>query len=153
MAKVLVVYHSQSGNTEMLARSVMQGVIRTENAQAAFKHASDTTAQDIRDCNAIMICSPEYFGYMAGAIKDLFDRTYEELKDDAAMYKKPYCVVISAGNDGNGALTHIERICKGYRFKKVQHPVICKGQVTEEVLTQCFGLGRSIAEGVNAGIF
>ena len=97
-----------------------------------FKHASNVTAQDMSDCDAIVICSPEYFGYMAGAVKDLFDRTYEELRDDAAMYKKPYCVVISAGNDGSFACSHIERICKGYRLKKVQHPIVCKGQVTEE---------------------
>ena len=153
MAKILIVYHSQSGNTEMLARSVALGVTKTENAYAVFKHASDATAQDIRDCNAIVICSPEYFGYMAGQIKDLFDRTYEELKDDKTVYKKPFCVVISAGNDGTGALTNIERICTGYRFKKVQHPIICKGQATEEILARCYELGRTIAEGVNAGIF
>ncbi|OPY78237.1 MAG: NAD(P)H dehydrogenase (quinone) [Syntrophorhabdus sp. PtaU1.Bin058] len=153
MARVLIIYHSQSGNTEMLARSVVQGVVETEGAHAVFKRAVDADAHDIRDCDAMVICSPEYFGYMAGAVKDLFDRTYEELRDDAAIYKKPYCIVISAGNDGSGALAHIERICKGYRFRKVQHPIICKGQITEETLTQCFELGRTIAEGVNAGIF
>ncbi len=121
--------------------------------RAFLKQASDTTAQDIRDCNAIVICSPEYFGYMAGAIKDFFDRTYEELKDDAATYKKSYCVVISAGNDGSGALNHIERICKGYRFKKVQHPIVCKGPITQEMLTRCLDLGMTIAEGVKAGVF
>ncbi|HOE16784.1 MAG TPA: NAD(P)H-dependent oxidoreductase [Syntrophorhabdaceae bacterium] len=153
MAKILVAYHSQSGNTERLARSVAQGVMSTENAHAVFKRAADTTARDIKDCDALVICSPEYFGYMAGAIKDLFDRTYEELKEDPATKKKPFCIVISAGNDGSGALAHIERICKGYRFKRVQHPVVCKGQVTEEMLAQCLELGKTVAEGVNAGIF
>lgn len=90
---------------------------------------------------------------MAGAIKDLFDRTYAELKDDQRIWKKPYCVVISAGNDGSFAFSHIERICNGYRFKKVQHSIICKGPVTKEMLTQCFNLGMTIAEGVNARIF
>jgi len=153
MAKILIAYHSQSGNTESLARSVAEGVRKTENAHAIFKRAPDTNAQDIKGCDAMVICSPEYFGYMAGAIKDLFDRTYEELKDDPDIYKKPFCVVVSAGNDGSGALTHIERICRGYRFKKVQHPIVCKGRVTEGALAQCFELGRTIAEGINAGIF
>ena len=93
MAKVLIVYHSQSGNTEMLAGSVAKGVAETEQGHATFKHATNVTAQDIRDSDAIVICSPEYFGYMAGAVKDLFDRTYDELKDDDAMYKKPYCIL------------------------------------------------------------
>jgi len=153
IARILIVYHSQSGNTEKLARSVAQGVAETQNAHAIFKHALDASAHDIRNSDAIIICSPEYFGYMAGIIKDFFDRTYDELKDDWSVYKKPYSVVISAGNDGNGALTQIERICKGYRFKKVQHPIVCKGQVTEEILSACFDLGRTIAEGINAGVF
>jgi len=153
MAEILVVFHSQTGNTKKLARAVVSGVEETENAHAMLKHASDATARDIKGCSAIVVCSPEYFGYMAGAVKDLFDRTYEELKDDAAVYKKPYCVIISAGNDGTLALAHIERICTGYRFKKIQHPIICKGPVTEEMLTKCFDLGMTIAEGINAGIF
>jgi flavorubredoxin len=90
---------------------------------------------------------------MAGAVKDFFDRTYEELKDDAAVYKKPFSIVISAGNDGTFALSHIERICKGYRLKRVQKPIVCKGRVTEEVLKRCVELGSTIAEGVSAGIF
>jgi len=153
MAEILIVFHSQTGNTERLARSVAVGVAEAENVRANFKRAFDTTAKDMRECAAIVICSPEYFGYMAGAVKDLFDRTYEDLKDDARSLKKPYAVVISAGNDGSGALNHIERLCKGYRFKKVQHPVVCKGAVTEEMLEKCHELGRTIAEGVNIGIF
>lgn len=153
MLALLIVFHSQTGNTERMARAVAQGVDETKQARAILKRATDTVAQDVKDCAGLVICSPEYFGYMAGAIKDFFDRTYEELKDDTAIYKKPYAVVISAGNDGSCALNQIERICKGYRFKKVQKPVLCKGRITEEVLTTCFELGSTMAEGVKAGIF
>jgi multimeric flavodoxin WrbA len=153
MFDILIVFHSQTGNTEKLAKAVARGVASTENVHAVFKRAVNTTALDLKNCRAVVICSPEYFGYMAGAIKDLFDRTYEELNGDRGIYKKPYCVVISAGNDGTGALNHIERICRGYRFKKVQNPIICKGSVTEESLIECYTLGATIAEGVNAGIF
>lgn len=153
MAQILVVFHSQSGNTEKLARAVARGVTDTENATVILKRAREADARDIRHCNAIVICSPEYFGYMSGAVKDFFDRTYEELKEDKKALKKPYCIVISAGNDGTGALTHIERICKGYRFRKIQHPIVCKGPVTTETEDKCYELGRTIAEGVNLGIF
>lgn len=146
-------FHSQTGNTEKLARAVTRGVEETEDARAVLRRASETSAGDLRDCDAAVICSPEYFGYMAGAIKDFFDRTYEELKDDRAVHKKPYAVVISAGNDGSFALSYIERICKGYRLKKAQHPIICKGPVTDEVLGRCVELGKTMAEGVKAGVF
>jgi multimeric flavodoxin WrbA len=153
MADILIIFHSQTGNTEKLARAVAQGVEETTKARAVLKRAVDTAAQDLKNCSAVVICSPEYFGYMAGAVKDFFDRTYEELKDDAAVHKKPFTIVISAGNDGSFALSHIQRICKGYRLKEVQKPIVCKGRVTEEMLARCVELGSTIAEGVNAGIF
>ncbi len=153
MADLLIIFHSQTGNTERLARAVARGVEETANARAHLKRAADTVAQDLRSCNALVICSAEYFGYMAGAIKDFFDRTYEELKDDVTVHKKSFSIVVSAGNDGSFALSHIERICKGYRLREVQKPIVCKGEVTEEVLARCFELGSTIAEGVNVGIF
>jgi multimeric flavodoxin WrbA len=153
MADVLIIFHSQTGNTEKLARAVARGVDAAANASAHLKRADLAVAQDLRDCGAVVICSPEYFGYMAGAVKDFFDRTYEELKDDPAVHKKAFSIVISAGNDGSFALSHIERICKGYRLRQVQKPIVCKGEVTDEALGRCFELGITIAEGLNAGIF
>jgi flavodoxin len=153
MVDVLITFHSQTGNTERLAKAVSRGVDDTENSGSTLKRAIETTADDIRRCDAIIICSPEYFGYMAGAIKDLFDRTYEELKDDRAVIKKPYAIAISAGNDGTGALFQIERILKGYRLKRVQPPIICIGEPDDEILLKCYELGRTVAEGVNARIF
>ncbi|MGD0229631.1 MAG: NAD(P)H-dependent oxidoreductase [Syntrophorhabdales bacterium] len=153
MTDILIIFHSQTGNTAKLARAVAQGVSETANARAVLKRAADAVAQGLKDCSAVVICSPEYFGYMAGAVKDFFDRTYEELKDDATVNKKPFCIVVSAGNDGSFAVSHIERICKGYRLKKVQKPIVCKGRVTEEVLARCVELGSTVAEGINAAIF
>jgi multimeric flavodoxin WrbA len=153
MTDVLIIFHSQTGTTEKLARAVAQGVDETANARAVLKRAADAVAQDLKACSALVICSPEYFGYMAGAVKDFFDRIYEELKDDATVHKKPFCIVVSAGNDGSFAVSHIERICKGYRLKEVQKPIISKGRATEEVLAKCRELGSTVAEGVMAGVF
>jgi multimeric flavodoxin WrbA len=153
MVRILVTFHSQTGNTQRMATAVALGVAKTEGALPALKWAGETTADDMRNCDAVVFCSPEYFGYMAGAIKDLFDRTYEALREDGWPNKKPYAIVISAGNDGTGALTQIERILKGYRLKKVQHPIISKGKLTAEILDRCVEMGKTIAEGVKAGIF
>jgi multimeric flavodoxin WrbA len=153
MTEILIIYHSQAGATERLARAVARGVDATEGARAVLRRAAHATAEDLRTCGAFVICSPEYFGYMAGAVKDFFDRTYEELKDDPAVRRKPFAVVISAGNDGSFALSHIERICRGYRVRKVQEPIVVKGAVTEEALARCAEMGATIAEGVKAGVF
>jgi hypothetical protein len=59
---------------------------------------------------------------------------------------------VGAGNDGSFVLNHIERICRGYRLKNVQNPIVCKGPVAEEALARYAELGRTMAEGVNASL-
>ena len=90
MVDILILFHSQTGNTESWRKPWPEGVDRTAAASAHLKRATDTTAQDLKKCGALVICSPEYFGYMAGAVKDFFDRTYEELKDDGAVAQKAF---------------------------------------------------------------
>ncbi len=153
MPEILVIYHSQAGHTEQMARAVAGGASETGEAGVILKRAVETTADDLISCAGLVICSPEYFGYMAGAIKDVFDRTYEQIREERRIYRKPYAVVISAGNDGQGALNHIERLCRGLRLRKVQEPVIARGEITGEVLRRCEELGRVMAAGCAAGIF
>jgi len=150
---ILIVYHSQSGNTLRMAQAVAQGAALMEHTRVRLKKASETQAQDLLDCDALILGSPEYFGYMAGALKDLFDRTYEELRGHRRIFRKPYAVFISAGNDGQGALMSIERICTGYQFRKVQPPLVAKGAITEEVLAACRELGQTMAAGCQMGIY
>ena len=140
MTRILIVYHSQTGKTEKMAREVAQGVTDIENAEVILKKAKDASLEDLLGCDGLAIGTPENFGYMSGAVKDYFDRTFYP----------------SAGNDGTGALNSIERIALGYQFKKVYDPVIArdsKGGVTVEILAQCRELGQTIAGGCEAGIY
>ena len=153
MAKILIVYHSQSGNTQNMAEHVAKGAEEIQNTSVTLKKAFETTIEDLCACDGLVIGSAEYFGYMAGAIKDLFDRTYEQLREHPMVFRKPYCVFISAGTDGHGALNHIERICLGYKFKKVHTPLVAKGPITKQHLVGCEEMGKTIAAGCKEGIF
>lgn len=152
MTTILIVYHSQSGNTERMAEEVARGVRSIEGVKVNLKKAGEAVLDDLLNCDGLAVGSPEYFGYMAGMVKDFFDRTYYPARK-AGMFKKPYVVFVSAGNDGAGALSHIERIGLGYPLKKVYNPVIAKGNVTDEILEACFELGQTIAAGCDAGIY
>jgi len=148
---ILIVYHSQTGNTDQLATAVEHGAREVSGVQVKRLPAFRATTEDIIQCRVLVICSPEYFGYMSGAVKDLFDRTYEESRDFTAG--KPYAIVISAGNDGAGALSSIERIAAGYRFKKVQDPLVARGPILPSMLNQCRELGKTLAAGIDLGIY
>jgi multimeric flavodoxin WrbA len=148
---LLIIFHSQSGNTERLAEALEEGALRVESVSVRKLRAADVRSEDLAHCSAVIVCSPEYFGYMAGAIKDVFDRTYEEIREH--MTGKSYAVVIAAGNDGTGALNSIERIIKGWKLKRVQEPVICRGPVLESVLDSCRTMGQTLAAGIDLGIY
>ena len=153
MCTILVVYHTQTGNTQRMAEAVAKGARSIENVHVVLKKAVDTGIDDLLQCHGIAFGSPEYFGYMAGMVKDFFDRTYESTRGRKEVFKKPYVAFISAGNDGAGALTSIERICRGYPLRKVQDPLIARGVIDEGVLAKCETLGKTIAAGCEAGIY
>jgi multimeric flavodoxin WrbA len=134
-----------------MARAVEEGARGIENARVVLRKAGDASLDDLLQADGLAIGTPENFGYMSGMIKDFFDRTYVAAQDK--VFRKPYVVFISAGNDGTGALNAIERIALGYKFKKVYEPVISKGRVTGEILARCRELGATLAGGCQMGIY
>ncbi|MCX5848413.1 MAG: NAD(P)H-dependent oxidoreductase [Deltaproteobacteria bacterium] len=151
MAKILIVYHSQTGKTQKIAQAVAEGAKSIEGVEVILKKAADATLEDLLTADGLAIGTPENFGYMSGMVKDFFDRTYYGAQEKA--FRKPFVVFISAGNDGTGALRAIERIALGYKFKTVFQPVIAKGDITKDILTQCIELGATIAGGCQMGIY
>ena len=151
MTKILIVYHSQTGHTRQMADAVVEGANAIDGVKVVLKKAAEATLDDLLACDGLAVGTPENFGYMSGMIKDFFDRTYAEAQDK--VFRKPFVVFISAGNDGTGALRAIERIALGYKFKTVFTPVIARGKITEEILEQCRELGGTLAGGCAMGIY
>ena len=151
MAKILIVYHSQTGNTKEMADAVALGARGIEGVEVVLKKAADATLEDLLTADGLAVGTPENFGYMSGMLKDFFDRTY--YKSQEKVFRKPFVVFISAGNDGTGALRAIERIALGYKFKTVYQPVIAKGAITEDIINKCVELSATIAGGCQMGIY
>ncbi len=149
---ILVIYHSQGGNTFAMAQAVGKGA-RDAGAKVIVKKAHEVTFEDLLLCDGVAIGTPEYFGYMAGMVKDFFDRTYERAVKERSLLRKPYVLFVSAGNDGTGAKASVERICIGLKFKKVQEALISKGTPSQETLQRCIELGATLAMGLMEGIF
>lgn len=151
MTRILIIYHSQTGNTEKMALAVADGAGSIEQTEVVLKKAHDANLEDLLQSDGLAIGTPENFGYMSGMIKDFFDRTYYPAQDK--VFRKPCVIFISAGNDGSGALRTIERIAQGYKFKIVHDPVISQGKLTTECLEKCRELGCTLAAGCQLGIY
>ena len=150
---LLIVYHSKTGNTEALAKAVCEGACDDfiEAVDVRLLRATDAGPDDLLWADALLLGTPENFGYMSGAMKDFFDRTFYEV--EGRMAPLPYALFISAGNDGTGAVRAIRRIGNGYPFKEVQAPLIIRDGVRHPDRVACRELGMAIAAGLDAGIF
>ena len=151
MSKLLIVYHSQSDRTERLAQAVYQGALQETGVESRLMRAFDATLQDLLWCKGLIFGTPENFGYMSGALKDFFDRTFYPA--EPYQLNLPYGVFISAGNDGTGALREIDRIALGYPLRKVADAVIGRGEPGKADISRCSDLGLALAAGLNMGIF
>lgn len=140
------------GRLERLADAVAAGIAEfADEVELRRLPALEATLDDLLWSHALVIGTPEKFGYMAGAVKDFFDRTFypAEGKVDGL----PFALFVSAGNDGTGAVTSIERIATGYRWTRVAEPVIVKGDPDDEALARCHELGQTVAAGLAVGVF
>ena len=102
-------------------------------------------------CDAVIFATPENFGYMAGAMKDFFDRTFYPCQ--GRLEGMPFAVVVGAGNDGTGALGALRRIVRGFPLNETQEPIVCNRPLDEEVLSRCEELGATMAAGLEIGVF
>jgi len=153
MKHLLIVYHTQSGNTRRLAEAVLAGAtdeLVTE-VEVRCLIARDAGPDDLLWAHGLLLGTPENFGYMSGGMKDFLDRTFYPV--EGKILSLPYAVFISAGNDGSGALRAIRRIANGYPFKEVQEPLIAQGAITDAHIERCRELGMTLAAGLEAGIF
>lgn len=151
MKTLAIIYHSKSGHAEALAQAVLRGAQTETEVNSYLVKAFDATLKDLTESDGIIFGTPENFGYMSGALKDFFDRTY----DDAEPLKLnlPYALFVSAGNDGTNAVREVDRILKGYPMRKVAEPIISRKKATDEHLQQCEELGATLATGLSMGIF
>lgn len=110
----------------------------------------ETQAEDIIDAQAIIIGTTENLGYMAGLIKDVFDRCYYPCLEKTQGL--PFTFYVRAGHDGTGTRRAIESITTGLRWKLVQEPLICQGEFDEAFIAQCEELGLTMAASLDTGI-
>ncbi len=71
--KVLVAYHSVTGNTEKMARGVVDGALEVPGTSAVMKRVGQVTRDDLFSADAVVVGSPVYWSNMAGEIKSFFD--------------------------------------------------------------------------------
>ena len=149
--RLLVVFHSQGGSVERMSEAVVRGARRVEEVELRVVRALDAGLDELLWAQAVLFGTPENFGYMSGALKDFFDRTFYPAQ--GKVNALPYAVFVKAGNDGSGAVSSIERIVRGYPLRKIAEPLVVRGEVGDDDLAHCEELGETVAAGLSLGIY
>jgi NAD(P)H dehydrogenase (quinone) len=71
--RILVAYHSRTGNTEKMAQGVVEGVHRVAGAAAVLKKFDHVTKEDLRSADAIILGCPTYYANLPGNMKSVMD--------------------------------------------------------------------------------
>ena len=72
--QVLVAYHSLSGNTKIMARSVVEGARTVPNTRVLLHTVEEVTADLLFGSDSLVVGSPVYWSNMSGEVKTFFDR-------------------------------------------------------------------------------
>ncbi|MDH5689608.1 MAG: NAD(P)H-dependent oxidoreductase, partial [Candidatus Bathyarchaeota archaeon] len=134
-------FYSRGGRTQALANAVAEGAGNVEGASAAVKRVDYATVNDFISCDAVAFGSPNYFSYMAGLMKDFFDKALS-IRERAAG--KPAAAFTSGGGSSDSALLSLERMISSFRLEKVADGVVSQGEPSKEDLAACRKIGEAL---------
>ena len=163
MRTLLVVYHTMTGGSAQMAEAARAGAATEAQVKVTLLCANEAHGSDLLAADGYLFVTPENLASMAGMMKDFFDRTYYAALDRIAG--RPYATLVCAGSDGTNAVRQIERICTGWRLRRVCEPIIVctRAQTPEAILAaktiapdelkRCEDTGAALAAGLALGIF
>ncbi|HDZ57395.1 MAG TPA: flavodoxin family protein [Pseudomonas xinjiangensis] len=151
--RLLLIAHAPSDNTRRLVEAVVKGARHPniDNVEVDWKPPLQATAADVLTADAIILGTTENLGYMSGALKDFFDRSYYPVLEKKQGL--PCALYVRAGMDGTGTRRAVESIVTGLRWQWVQDPVVFKGDWDDDFLRQAEELGMYMAAGLDSSIF
>ncbi|RCS44012.1 flavodoxin family protein [Bremerella cremea] len=100
MAKILVLYHSNSGNTQRMAQLVAEGAGLVAGSEVRLRDISEADHTDLAWCDGIAVGSPTNYGSVSWQMKKWWDE--QPIENWGQRDGKIGCVFSSAGAWGGG---------------------------------------------------
>ena len=153
MAKALVVYDSETGNTEKMAEAIGEG-IRAAGLDVEVKHVDNTSLDALADADAIVLGSPTYFSTMTGKMKTFIDKSIELWPGKPGKLKDKIGAAFTAcgGADGGNEMTLLGliRAMLWHGMMIVGHQsgasgAVSVGEPDEKCIAECKQFGQRIA--------
>jgi NAD(P)H dehydrogenase (quinone) len=151
MSRVIVIYDSETGNTEKMAAAVADGAREVKGVEVIVKKVDKVTHEDLLGAHGILIGSPTYYGLMSGKLKSFLDTTE---KIHGKLRGKVGGAFTSSGGTGSGAETTLLSILNAMlihgmivvgRDDNKHYGASAVGAPKEKDIDVCKELGKRIA--------
>ena len=143
MAKrLLVVHHTPSPALHTLLEAVLDGA-REAGADVVSRPALTCAAVDALEADGYVLGTPANLGMVSGALKHFFDGAYYPCLD--VSVGRPFGLYVHGNDDVTGAVTQVEKIVTGLRWKQVHDHVLVLGAPDAAARDAAWDLGATVA--------
>lgn len=102
--RILIAYHSRTGNTEKMAGAVREGAAGVAGVEVVLRKTSEVSAEDIVKAGGIVLGTPVEWGNLSAEAKGFLDRVGAALAKAGPTYGegRTAAVFCTAGSPSNG---------------------------------------------------
>ena len=141
MPKILVLYYSRTGNTEKMAKAVVEGAKSVGNMEVELSYHVD--AEDLSRFDAILVGAPTYNHEMPLDMERLFE---DAAAKGISLKDKVGGAFGSYGWSGEAPKYLLEIMKNKFEMRMVEQPLLAKYAPDEKTLDKCRDLGRRVSE-------
>lgn len=141
MPKLLVVYDSQTGNTEKMAKAVAEGAESVEGVEVVLKYY--VQPKELEEVSAIIFGSPTYHHDMTLPIKHILE---EASKANVKLQGKIGAVFGSYGWSGEAPKLILEVLKNRFGMETIDLELTMLYTPDNDGLEKCRNLGKTVAE-------
>jgi flavorubredoxin len=141
MPKLLILYDSQTGNTEKMAEAVAEGAKTVAGVEVTTKYYA--RPEELAEADAIIFGSPTYYHDMTLPIKQVLE---EAAKSNAQLKGKMGAAFGSYGWSGEATQLILEILKNKFGMTIVERGLSVLYTPDEAKLEECRKLGKLVAE-------
>lgn len=143
MVKLLILYDSQTGNTERMAEAVAEGARSVPGVEIVLKYYA--RPQELAEASAIIFGSPTYYHDITLPIKQVLEET---ARANVQLQNKIAASFGSYGWSGEAPKLILEILKNRFNMKPLEPSISVLYKPNEAQLEECRKLGKTIAEKV-----
>lgn len=141
MAKLLIIYDSQTGNTEKMAEAVAEGGRSVPGVEVDLKYYA--RPEELAEVDGIVLGSPTYYHEITLPIKQIME---EAAKADVKLQGKVGAAFGSYGWSGEATEQVLEILKNRFGMEVMKPAVTALYEPNPAKLEECRRLGKAVAE-------